>query len=236
VRDDNDPTAASAGTSLLSQTTTVRIVIAGDHPIFRDGLRRLLEKEDGFVIEGESGVGPQGVTLVTDIRPDILLLGLVGSNAGGVEMLQHVADAGSTVRTIVLTDTVESPAVIRSLQLGVRGVVLTDSAPDVLINCIRSVMADQCWIGREASSGTLPSLKKLETAQRRTKAFGLTRRELEILREVVAGYTNKEIADRADISENTVKSHLTHIFNKLGASNRVELALFAAHHRLLAGV
>ena len=114
--------------------------------------------------------------------------------------------------------------------------VLTDSAPDVLINCIRSVMTDQLWVGGEAVSGTLASLKKLETARRQTKAFGLTRRELEILREVVAGYTNKEIAERAAISENTVKSHLTHIFNKLGASNRVELALFAAHHRLLGGV
>jgi DNA-binding NarL/FixJ family response regulator len=115
-------------------------------------------------------------------------------------------------------------------------VVLTDSAPDVLVNCIRSVMTDQCWVGREPVSGALPSLKKLETDRRRAKAFGLTRRELEILREVVAGYTNKEIAQRADISENTVKSHLTHIFDKLGASNRVELALFAAHHRLLGGV
>ena len=82
----------------------------------------------------------------------------------------------------------------------------------------------------------LLSLRKLETAQRRTKAFGLTRRELRILREVVAGFTNKEISERVNISENTVKSHLTNIFNKLGASNRVELALFAAHHRLVGGV
>lgn len=229
-----DRAAAIAVTPVLRPTTPVRIVIAGDHPIFRDGLRRLLEQEEGFVIEGESSVGPSGVALVTRVQPHILLLGPATSR--GVEMLQHMLDAGCAVRTIVLTDTVETPAVIRSLQLGVRGVVLTDSAPDVLINCIRTVMTDQCWIGREPVAGPLPSLKKLETARRRATAFGLTRRELQILREVVAGHTNREIAERADISENTVKAHLTNIFNKLGASNRVELALFAAYHRLLGGV
>ena len=235
MRNHSDGAAASAATPVPG-TTPVRIVIAGDHPIFRDGLSRLLEREDGFVIEGESSAGHSGVALVTRLQPDILLLGLAGSPSRGVEMLQQVVDTGSNVRAIVLTDTVDTPAVLRSLQLGARGVVLTDSALDVLINCIRCVMTDQCWVGREPVSGTLLSLRKLETAQRRTKAFGLTRRELQILREVVAGFTNKEIAERVNISENTVKSHLTNIFNKLGASNRVELALFAAHHRLVGGV
>jgi len=115
-------------------------------------------------------------------------------------------------------------------------VVLTDSAPDVLIRCIHAVMDDQSWIGGEPAVVALPGLRKLETARRRSKAFGLTKRELEIVRQVVAGLSNKEIAERSAISENTVKSHLTHIFSKLGASNRVELALFAAHHRLLTGV
>jgi DNA-binding NarL/FixJ family response regulator len=220
----------------LTATASVRIVIAGEHPIFRDGLRRLLEVEEGFVIEKEVGVGPATATLVQEFQPDILLFGLHGSASRALGVLREIADSVASVRTILLTDSVDSPDVIRALHLGVRGVVLTDSAPDVLINCIRSVMQDQSWIGREPVVGTLPSLRKLETARRRSKAFGLTKRELEIVRQVVAGCTNKEIAERSAISENTVKSHLTHIFNKLGASNRVELALFAAHHRLLSGV
>jgi two-component system, NarL family, nitrate/nitrite response regulator NarL len=211
----------------------VRIVLAADNPIFRDGLRRLLESE-GFIIQGETSVNAGGVGLVNDLRPDILIMG--GATSRAIEMLQRLVDAGAAVRSIILTDTVDTPDVIHSLQLGVRGVVLTDSPPDVLIDCIRTVMTDRSWIGREPVSGALPGLKKLDTARRRTKAFGLTRRELQILREVVAGYTNKEIAERTAISENTVKAHLTHIFDKLGASNRVELALFAAHHRLLSGV
>jgi DNA-binding NarL/FixJ family response regulator len=97
-------------------------------------------------------------------------------------------------------------------------------------------MAGHFWLDREELSGAVPGLRRLEASRRRTKAFGLTRRELEILRAVVAGYTNKEIAEQSSLSENTIKSHLTHIFNKSGASNRVELALFAAHHRLLDGI
>ena len=139
-------------------------------------------------------------------------------------------------RIIVLTASVDTPDVARALQLGARGVVPKDAAADVLFTSIRSVAAGHYWIGGESVSKVASSLRELETARRRSKAFGLTRRELEIVRAVVAGYTNKEIAERFTISENTVKRHLTHIFNKLGASNRVELALFTAHHRLLDGI
>ena len=213
-------------------TLAVRIVIAAENRIFRDGLRRLLEAA-GFQVESETSLGP-AAGVVHEVKPDILLLGDATSRA--LELLQRLSEAGDSPRAVMLTDTVDAPAVISSLQFGVRGVVLTDSPPDVLIDCINTVMLDRAWIGREAVSGTLPGLKKLDMARRQAKAFGLTRRELQVLREVVAGYTNKEIAARIQISENTVKAHLTHIFDKLGASNRVELALFAAHHRLLSGV
>jgi DNA-binding NarL/FixJ family response regulator len=132
-----------------------------------------------------------------------------------------------------MTDCVDTPEVLHSLQLGARGVILKDSAPEVLFKSIHSVMAGEMWIGRERVSDTVESLRKLAAARRRSRAFGLTPREIEVARAVVAGYTNKEIAQRSSISENTVKSHLMHIFDKLGASNRVELALFATHHRLL---
>jgi two-component system nitrate/nitrite response regulator NarL len=209
-----------------------RIVIAAENRIFRDGLRRLLEAA-GFQIVSETSLAP-AAGIVHDVKPDILLLGDATSRA--LELLQRLSDAGDAPRAVMLTDTADAPAVISSLQFGVRGVVLTDSPPDALIDCINTVMTGRAWIGREAVSGTLPGLKKLDTARRQAKAFGLTRRELQVLREVVAGHTNREIAERIQISENTVKAHLTHIFDKLGASNRVELALFAAHHRLLSGV
>jgi DNA-binding NarL/FixJ family response regulator len=212
----------------------VRIVIADEQPIFRDGLRLLIETEPGLRIVGEIGNGSDAVALVRDLDPDVLLLGLTGELP--LKTLQEVAATVTSVRTIVLTATVDTPDVARALQLGARGVVPKDSAAEVLFKSIRSVAAGHYWIGGESVSKVASSLRELETARRRSKAFGLTRRELEIVRAVVAGYTNKEIAKRFTISENTVKRHLTHIFNKLGASNRVELALFSAHHRLLDGI
>ena len=184
----------------------------------------------------ETGDGSAAVAHVRDHQPDILLLGFATSGAPAVMTMQEVAALGTTTRTIILTDRVDSPDVMCVLQQGARGLVPKDSEPERLFESIRSVMAGNLWLDREAVSGAVPGLRKMEAARRKTKAFGLTRRELEILRAVVAGYTNKEIAERSSLSENTVKSHLTHIFNKSGASNRVELALFAAHHRLLDGV
>jgi two-component system, NarL family, nitrate/nitrite response regulator NarL len=221
---------------VIDSATVTRIVIAGEHPIFRHGLRRLIEAEPGFCIISEIGEGTGAVSLVRELAPDILLLGLTQSNGIALEIIRELAAGSASTRTIVLTNRVDSPDVMAALQLGARGVVPKDSAPDLLFNSIRSVMAGNYWLGQEQLSAVVTNLRKFEAARRHSKAFGLTRREIDIVRAVVSGYTNKEIAERSSITENTVKSHLTHIFNKLGASNRVELALFAAHHRLLDGV
>jgi DNA-binding NarL/FixJ family response regulator len=213
----------------------VRIVIADRHSIFRDGLRRLLETDSGLEIVGESVGGPAAATLTQETRADILLLSLPASDPAMLATLALLAD-GSGVRTILLTDGIDSPHVTRALQLGVRGVVPRDSVPEALFGSIHGVMAGDFWIGRDRAEDVAPSLRKLALSRRRARVFGLTRRELDILRSVVAGCTNKEIASRSSISENTVKSHLVHIFNTVGAWNRVELALFASHHRILDGV
>jgi two-component system, NarL family, nitrate/nitrite response regulator NarL len=226
----------SGENTVSSQAKPVRIVIAGEHSIFRHGLRRLLEAESEFLIAGEAADGSEAAPLVRDLEPDVLLLGFSKSCQPAAEIMRDLVASGTDARTIVLTDRVDAPDVMCALQLGARGVVLKDSEPGVLFNSIQSVMAGHFWLGRERVSGALPGLRQLASERRRDKAFGLTPRELEIIRAVVAGHTNKEIADQSSISENTVKSHLTHIFNKLGASNRLELALFAAHHRLLDGV
>jgi two-component system nitrate/nitrite response regulator NarL len=217
---------------VLERTPPVRIMIAGEHPIFREGLRRLIEAQPAFEIVQGPGEGRTPGELC-DPPPDVLLIGLSGRGEAALSMLRDLAASGSPVRVIILTDTVDSPQVRLAVELGARAVVPKDSAPDILFKSIEAVMAGHYWIGREQVSEAVPGLRKLEADRRQSKAFGLTRRELEIVRAVAAGHSNKEIAEQSSISENTVKSHLTHIFNKLGASNRVELALFASHHRLL---
>jgi two-component system nitrate/nitrite response regulator NarL len=217
------------------QAKLVRLIIAGEHSIFRHGLRRLLEAQPDFRIVREIADGASALALVRELTPDILLLGLTHSKRPSSETLKTLADYAST-RTIVLTDRLDRAEVISAVQLGVAGVVLKDSPPEILFKAVRAVMAGDYWLGHERFSTVAANLRKVEADRRRAKAFGLTRREIEIVRSVVAGYSNKKIAEQSAITENTVKSHLTHIFNKLGASNRVELALFAAHHRLIDGV
>jgi DNA-binding NarL/FixJ family response regulator len=218
--------------SVLAQDL-VRIIVADEHPIFRDGLLRLLENEERLRIVGETGLGSEVVTLVRELRPDILLLGFSSSPLSPVTTLQEIAASGTSVRTILLTASIDTPDVVAAVQLGAVGVISKESTADVLFKSIDSVMSGHCWVGDTVVSDVASGLRRLNVARRRTKAFGLTRRELDIVRAVVSGHTNKQIARQFSISESTVKRHITHIFDKLGASNRVEVALFAAHHRLL---
>lgn len=212
--------------------THVRIVIADSHPIFRDGLRRLLETDPQFEIVGECAGGSEAAALARDAHASILLLGLQSAGLETPDAPSVLPEPGSATRTIILTNCLERPDLSRALERGACAVIPRDSSPDVLFTTIHGVVAAE----HDGASEATAKLRKLEVARRRSRAFGLTRRELEIVRAVIEGCTNKEIARRSSISENTVKSHLAHIFNKLGASNRVELALFAAHHRLIDGV
>ncbi len=221
---------------MTNAVSTVRIVLVADLPIFRHGLRRLIELEPGLTIVGETGDVAQAPTLVREREADLLLLDYRGTGRLAIQTLQTLAADASSVRTVLLADRLDRDEVKQALALGAGGVVLKDSEADVLFQCIRAVMAGDRWIYTGRAVGTSSSVLKQDAQRLQTKAFGLTRRELDILRSVVAGSTNKKIAQEFSISENTVKSHLTHLLNKLGASNRVELVMFATHHRLLEGV
>lgn len=209
----------------------ITVVIADGRPIFRDGLRRLLQTEPRLRIVGETGRGVDAATLVLNLRPDILLIDFAPQTT--FETLHALAAAGDAVRTIILAEFVDHGDLTKALELGARGLVLRDSAADVLFKSINSVLAGQYWIASDAVVDASAGLRKLDAELRSRRVFGLTPRELEIVRMVVGASTNKEIGEKLAIGENTVKSHLTHIFNKVGASSRIELALFAAHHRLL---
>jgi two-component system nitrate/nitrite response regulator NarL len=216
---------------------TVRILIADDHPIFRDGLRRLLEAEEDLKVLGEAADGAEAVKLARQLKPDILLLDLAMPKHPGLEALRDlsVAPGAAPVRVILLTAAAEKSQIVEALQLGARGVVLKDSATQLLLKAIHTVMAGEYWVGRESVSNLVQYLRTLmqsSSDEARQKKFGLTPRELEIVSAVVAGYANKEIAEYFKISEDTVKHHLSNIFDKLGVSTRLELALFAVNQAL----
>ncbi|MGA2235529.1 MAG: response regulator transcription factor [Terriglobales bacterium] len=214
----------------------IRIVIADDHPIFRDGLRRLLESESDMKVVGEACDGHEAVKLATEIKPDILLLDLAMPHHTGLDALRDLnASGGGAVRIILLTAAVEKKQMVEALQLGARGVVLKDSATQLLLKSIHAVMAGEYWVGRDSVSNLVQYLRNLMQStneESKQKKFGLTPRELEIVSAVVAGYANREIAEYFKISEDTVKHHLSNIFDKLGVSTRLELALFAVNQGL----
>jgi DNA-binding NarL/FixJ family response regulator/signal transduction histidine kinase len=217
----------------------IRIVVADDHPIFRDGLRSLLEAEPGLKVIGEALDGAEAVELTRQLKPDILLLDLAMPRHPGLEALRDLSvGSGNSVRVILLTAAAEKHQIVEALQLGARGVVLKDSATQILLKSIHAVMTGEYWVGRKTVPNMVQYLHALIQAsgkESRRKKFGLTPRELEVVSAVVVGYTNKEIAGHFKIAEDTVKHHMSNIFDKVGVSTRLELAMFAVNQSIPLG-
>jgi DNA-binding NarL/FixJ family response regulator len=214
---------------------TIRIVIADDHPIFRDGLRRLLDADSRFEVIGEAGDGIEAVAQVAKLRPDILLLDLAMPRANGLKALQELSELGLPVRPVLLTAAIDRDETVTALQLGARGVILKESATQLLYRCLQAVMAGEFWVGHDRVHDIVEHLREVT---RKADALDkpaqmLTQRELQIVGAVVEGAGNKDIGKQFNLSEQTVKNHLSHIFDKVGVSNRLELALYAVHHKLL---
>lgn len=217
-----------------NKETSVRIVIADDHTIFRDGLRRLLESEPELQVVGEAADGAEAVTQTREVTPDILLLDLAMPRVPGMDTLRELSADGEGMKCkiIVLTAAVERIQIVQALQMGARGVVLKDSATQLLMKAIRTVMSGQYWVGREAVGDIVDFMRTNASGEKAPRNYGLTKREMDILATIVAGLSNKEIARKFSLSEDTVKHHLTNIFDKVGVASRLELALFAINNHL----
>ena len=213
----------------------IRIVIADDHPVFREGLVKLLEAKPDMQVVGVACDGADAMALVAKLEPDLLLLDVAMPRMTGLVALRELKDRSARARIILVTAAIDRAEIIAALQLGAQGVVMKSSASEVLFKSIRAVMAGQYWVGRNRAADLATSLHELSASHPQTtrKQFGLTPRELEVIGVILAGYSNNDIAAKFSISEKTVKHHLTNIFDKLGVSNLLELALFALHHHLV---
>jgi two-component system, NarL family, nitrate/nitrite response regulator NarL len=244
-----------------SDPQQVRLVIVDDHPMFRDGLRRLLETEPYLKVVGEASDTAEAMKLVRQFKPDILLTDLCRPKDSGFDTLRELNTPSSSssiqlnivqrvfslvkqlagnnatpVRVIVLTAHEEKSLIVRALQLGARGFVFKGSATgELLLKGIQTVMMGGYWVGEESVSNPEQYLRTLIQSshqEARQKKFGLTPRQLDIVSGVVAGYSNKEIAEYFGINDAAVRRHLSNVFNKLGVPTRLELALFAVNHSL----
>ena len=213
----------------------IRIVVADDHPVFREGLIKLLEAKPDLKVVGAASDGADTLALVSKLEPDLVLLDLSMPRMTGLVALRELKNQSVRCRIILVTAAIDRTEIITGLQLGAQGVVLKESASEVLFKSIRAVMAGQYWVGRNRVADLATTLRELSASHPKPtrKQFGLTPRELEIISVILAGYSNNDIAAKFAISEKTVKHHLTNIFDKLGVSNRLELALFALHHNLV---
>ena len=207
------------------QTKRVRIGIADDHQIFRDGLRRLLESEPGFEVVSEGADGMDAIRMARDAQPDVLLLDVAMPRMGGVEALASLSNGSSGPRIILLTAAIQPSDLLKAIQFGARGVVMKESATRLLIDGIHRVMDGKYIIGTDVADDLAQAVKQV--GAERPRPFKLTAREMEIVSAIAEGQSNRQIAEKLSISLQTVKHHLTSIFDKTGASNRLELALLA---------
>ena len=207
----------------------VRIAIADDHQIFRDGLKRLLESEPGFSVIAEAADGAEAVRVARESNPDVLLLDVAMPRMGGIEALAH-PDVRAT-RVILLAAAVEPAELLRAVQFGARGVVLKEAATRELIDGIHLVMDGKLLIAPEIAGDLAQAARQMGSP--RDRPYGLTPREVDIVDAIAAGDSNREIALKLRISLQTVKHHLTSIFDKTGTATRLELALFAIRHGIV---
>jgi DNA-binding NarL/FixJ family response regulator len=211
----------------------IRLLIADDHQLIREGLRSLLSFQPEFAIVGEARDGDEAIAMARDLMPDILLLDYAMPGKSGLDVLRELNAAGVKVRALVLTAALANAEVLKMLRAGARGVILKDSPTELLCKSILKVHQGEVWIGRDVIGDLLEQLgTRGDALPPAPEDIKLTAREREVLRLVLDGLPNKEIARRMAIGADTVKHHLTSIFDKTGATNRSELALFALRHKI----
>jgi len=212
----------------------IRILIVDDHPLVRDGLRALLMSLPEFRVVADTGDGDEAIRLAKELQPDVMLLDFSMPRKSGLDVMRELSGAMPRLRAILMTAGVQKLDMVRMLQHGVKGIVMKGAPTELLLNCMRKVHRGELWIGRDTVTDLLDLLAATEKghAPNNRRDFGLTVREREIVRMIVEGESNKAIAQRLSIAEDTVKHHLTSSFDKTGTSSRLELALFAIEHGL----
>jgi two-component system nitrate/nitrite response regulator NarL len=208
---------------LGSHSDRIRVAIVDDHPIFRAGVKHLLEAAAEFEVVGEGTDGHDVARVVRDAHPDVLLLDVAMPRLNGIDSLVNLP-TGMT-RVLLLTAAIDPGELLRAIQLGAHGVMLKEVASPFLIQGIQRVADGKFVIGSDVMNGMSQALAKLSEDSERS--VRLTPRELEVTIAVANGASNREIAQQLSISQQTVKHYLTAIFDKTGMSTRLELALYA---------
>jgi two-component system nitrate/nitrite response regulator NarL len=211
----------------------IRLFLLGEHAISREGLRLLLASESGFRVVGSA---TDWADAARARRSDVVVVDVPHASVPDRRALRALIAFCAPARVIILTSRLEHSRTMEALRLGVRGIVDKSVTAQLLFKSVRAVAAGEYWVERDIIADLTQRLHAWASPAAdapRQRPFGLTERELQIISLLIAGYGNKVIGDKCGIRERTVKQHLTNMFEKVGVSNRLELALFALHEHLV---
>jgi NarL family two-component system response regulator LiaR len=216
---------------------TIRVAIADDHAVVRQGLRTFLELQDEMDVVGEAADGEDAVALVARTSPDVLLLDLVMPRLDGLHAIPQIRERSPATRILVLTSFADDHTVLPAIRAGAAGYLLKDVQPRELAAAIRTVHAGEALLAPSVATMLVEQLAAEDGAGGRAapgnERAGLTPRELEVLAELVRGRANKAIAFELGVSERTVKTHVSNILGKLGFTDRTQAAVYAIEHGLV---
>lgn len=218
-------------------STFIKVLIADSHPVVRAGVRDVLKTDRNMRLAGEVEDGDHAITETLDLLPDIVLLDLTMPRLPGLEAMRAIMGGWPSIKILLLNRTILAQHIIEALQIGARGIVLHDRLKEDLVSAIHCISGGGYWLGAQRVEGLVVALHQLvqeQAASPEQKSYGLTRRQIEVVRLIVDGCSNRQIATEFGLSEETVKRHLSNIFDKVGVSTRLELALFALSNHLVA--
>ena len=228
-----EPDSGSAPSGLRSPSP-VRVVLADDHPAVRIGVRNVLAAHGRFNVIAEAENGEEAVSFSLDLKPDILLLDVQMPKTTGFDMIRRVVAGAPETRVLLLTGSIQAEQLADAFNAGARGIVLKSALTEQIATALLAVMEGFYWAhGRriEHLAGVLAEIR-LQVKEENNERYNLTRRELEVIGLIVKGYSNRDIAKQFNLSEETVKRHLSNTFEKLKISTRLELAIFAIANKL----
>jgi DNA-binding NarL/FixJ family response regulator len=209
----------------------INVVLTDDHSLVRQGLRRYLEDADGIEVLGEASTGTEAISLVGEVRPDVAILDIRMPEMDGIQAAREITEAHPDTRVIMLTAHDDRRLMVEAVRAGARGYVLKARDADHLVRSVRLVAEGNLVIDPDLVSVLAEELSEAKERDRRAET--LTDRELEILQLLAFGYTNRDIGERLYISPDTVKTHLEHVYQKLGTSDRTAAVAEAFRRRLI---
>jgi len=212
-------------------TELIRVLIADDHPIVRQGLEILINSQSDMILIGQATNGNEAVLLIKESKPDVVVMDLKMPVVNGLSAIEEIKKSELEIPILVLTSFPDDEMVISAIQLGANGVMLKDSPPEQLLNSIRDVVHGQSPLHPSVAHKLM--LKIQQSAALATENSRLTVREIDVLKCMAQGLSNREIALKLAISTRTVTTHVRNILDKLGLENRTQAALYAVEHRIV---